>query len=68
MKDFHVIKLNARQLSKWSMPVSRAVEVSHSDDQIIRLAIYAVTINGERNVEFSYDDPNIQILAEDDPR
>ncbi len=34
----------------------------------IYLAIYTVTINGERNVEFSYDDPNIQILSEDDPR
>jgi len=32
------------------------------------LAIYAVTINGERNVEFSYDDPNMQIFLEDDPR
>lgn len=32
------------------------------------LAIYTVTINGERNVEFSYDDPNMQICSEDDPR
>jgi len=32
------------------------------------LAIYTVTINGERNVEFSYDDPNMQIFSEDDPR
>ena len=34
----------------------------------IDLAIYTVTINGEKNVEFSYDDPNMQIFAEDDPR
>lgn len=34
----------------------------------IYLAIYTVTINGERNVNFSYDDPNMQIFAEDDPR
>ncbi|CAF4645486.1 unnamed protein product [Rotaria socialis] len=45
VKNFNVIKLNARQLT-----------------------IYAVTINGERNVKFSYDDPNIQILSDDDPR
>ncbi|CAF0780491.1 unnamed protein product [Adineta ricciae] len=45
VKNFNVIKLNARQLT-----------------------IYAVTINGERNVEFSYDDPNMQTFLEDDPR
>lgn len=50
------------------MVISRAGEISRSNVQILCLAIYAVTINGERNVEFSYDDPNMQMLAEDDPR
>jgi hypothetical protein len=42
--------------------------ILHIVNEIIHSAIYAVTINGERNVEFSYDDPNMQIFAEDDPR
>lgn len=45
-------------------------QTKEQDISLIRrsLAIYTVTINGIRNVEFSYDDPNIQIFSEDDPR
>ena len=35
---------------------------------LTRSVIYGVTINGERNVEFSYDDPNMQIFSSEDPR
>ena len=35
---------------------------------LTRSVIYGVTINGERNIEFSYDDPNMQIFSSEDPR